>query len=141
MWLWIASAAAAELTVLLRVVGIGTFEKRAKAFFAMGPDAARYGRLFAEQFTWEGTERALISMLKTAALRDYRPAYRQAAAGGPPVPTTRGSADTEITAAAIAEARRAMPRAKYVELPGIGHGAVLQAAGRVSRLTVDFLKR
>jgi pimeloyl-ACP methyl ester carboxylesterase len=127
--------------VLLRVVGIGRFKKRAAVFFAMGPDAARYGRLFAEQFTWEGTERALISMLKTDALGDYRPEYRAAASSGRAVLIIRGNADTEITADAIAQARRAMPLARYIELPGIGHGAVLQAAKRVSRLTVDFLKR
>lgn len=125
--------------VLLRVVGIATFKKRAKAFFAMGPDAARYGRLFAEQFTWRGTERALLSMLETDALGDYRPDYRKAGADGRAVLIIRGSVDTEITGEAIAQARRAMPDAIYVELPGIGHGAVLQAATRVNRLTVDFL--
>ena len=127
--------------VLLRLVGIATFESRAKVFFAMGPDAARYGRLFTEQFTWRGTERALLSMLETDALGDYRPDYRKAGAGGRAVLIIRGSVDTEITVEAIAQARRAMPGAKYVELPGIGHGAVLQAATRVNRLTVDFLKR
>ena len=91
--------------------------------------------------TWDGTERAFLSMLATDALGDYRPDYRRAGAAGRRVLIIRGSKDTEITAEAIAAARLAMPEAEYVELPGIGHGAVVEAAPRVNRLIVDFLKR
>lgn len=126
--------------VLLRLVGIGAFEKRVRAFFSLSAERDRYARLFTEQFTWDGTERALLSILKTDALGDYREEYRQAAAGGRRVLIIRGSNDTEITAEAIAQARRAMPEAVYVELSGIGHGAVLEAAPRVNQLMVDFLQ-
>ena len=127
--------------VLLRLVGLGAFEKRAQAFFAIGPDPERYSRLYSEQFTWDGTERALLSILKTDALGDYRAEYRKAAEDSRPVLIVRGSADTEITAEAIEQARQAMPEAEFVELAGIGHGAVLEAAPRINRMIIDFLKR
>ncbi|MCH8844988.1 MAG: alpha/beta fold hydrolase [SAR324 cluster bacterium] len=126
--------------VLLRLVGIPAFEKRARAFFALGPEPERYGQLYAEQFTWEGTEQVFLSILKTDAMGDYRPDYRKAGAGGRRVLIIRGSRDTEITAEAISQARQAMPEAEYVELPGIGHGAVIEAMQRVNDLIVGFLK-
>ncbi len=126
--------------VLLRLIGIRTLENRGASFFKIAPDPARLMRLYSEQFTWAGTETALMSFLSTDALGDYRPDYKRAGAGRP-VLIVRGTADREITAAMMADARRAIPHARYVSLKGIGHGAVLQAAGRVNALIIGFLKK
>ena len=104
--------------VLLRLIGIRTLENRGASFFKIAPDPARLMRLYSEQFTWAGTETAVMSFLSTDALGDYRPDYKRAGAGRP-VLIVRGTADREITAAMMADARRAIPHARYVSLKGI----------------------
>ena len=126
--------------VLLRLVGIRTLERRGETFFQIAPDPARLMRLYSEQFTWDGTEDALMSFLNSDALGDYRTDYKRAGAGRQ-VLIIRGTADKEITAAMMVDAQRAIPHAQYVPLKGIGHGAVLEAATRVNRLMVEFLKK
>ncbi len=125
--------------LLLRTVVLPKVVARAAEFFAHTPAPEEYLRRFTEQMTYRGFARALLSMVRSDALGDYRDAYRAVGAQHRPVQLIWGDADTEITAEAIADARAALGEVDYHELAGVGHGAVVEQADQINRLLVGFL--
>ena len=125
--------------MLMRTIVARKMAARAAEFFAHTATPEVYLRRYTEQMTYHGFARSLLSMIRGDALGDFRDAYRAVGAQHRPVLLIWGSADTEITGAAIADARAALGAVDYHQLEGVGHGAVVEQPDRINDLLVDFL--
>ncbi len=125
--------------LLMRTVVAPKLAARAAEFFAHTATPEVYLRRYTEQMTYRGFARSLLSMVRSDALGDFRDAYRVVGAQHRPVQLIWGSADTEITSAAIADARAALGAVDYHQLDGAGHGAVVEQPDRINDLLVEFL--
>jgi pimeloyl-ACP methyl ester carboxylesterase len=127
--------------VLLRFVGHRILERRARDLLGDSPDADDAFARFAEQKRYRGFEAALLSMFRSDALGDYRPAYAAIGHHSYPVMLLWGMADPEITAPVVATIRRLVPRIEYRPVEDVGHGVVFQRSADIVEHTVSFLDR
>ena len=125
--------------LLMRTIVARKITARAAEFFAHTSSPETYLARYIEQMTYRGFARSLLSMVRSDALGDFRDAYRVVGTQHRPVLLIWGSADTEITGTAIADARAALGTVDYHELDGAGHGAVVERPDRINDLLVGFL--
>ena len=106
---------------------------------AMALIGAPCGEIFMSQFRCKGTERALFSQFRSDAYGDYREATRSAAAAIKDILLIRGTNDSDITEAMIAEARSNLPGCAFEELSGSGHNPGADMTEKFNRLLVDYI--
>lgn len=102
-------------------------------------DNGHFARAFMQQFELPGFGRALLSMFRSGALGDQLGAYRDIARSGHTVLVLRGAQDPIVSAAQIARVLDAMPRARYRELPDMGHAFPLSHPGAAAAAILEFL--
>ena len=127
--------------VLLHLVGHRVLERRARELIGDSTNADAALARFAEQKRYRGFEAALLSMFRSDALGDYRPAYNVVAEHDYPVLLIWGTGDTEITAPVVDTIRRLVSRIEYHPIDGVGHGVPFQRASDVLDRTLPFLDR
>ena len=125
--------------ILMRLVGLGTIEKRAFEFFQSMAESERYKKLFAEQIHSGKFTGAFLSMLRTDALGDYRDVYKRLGEQGRSIMLVWGTADDEILYESIHYLRDTLPGIKYHSLEGVSHGSVAEAPDEINNLLVQFL--
>jgi pimeloyl-ACP methyl ester carboxylesterase len=107
---------------------------RASRLWAGSTSTARYAQLVREQFQRAGFAPAFLSFMRSNALDDYSPVYRQLGEAGRQALLVWGTDDEDIPAGHIAQIRKLLPLADYHELSGVSHGAVFQAGEEINRL-------
>ena len=125
--------------ILMRLVGLGTIEKRAFEFFQSMAESERYKKLLAEQIHSGKFTGAFLSMLRTDALGDYRDVYKRLGEQGRSIMLVWGTADNEIPYESIHYLRDTLPGIKYHSLEGVSHGSVAEAPDEINNLLVQFL--
>jgi len=127
---------------IVRLGMVNVTRKRARALYkGTGLSIKHYDALYRKQTEFSGFEAALQSMFKTDAVGDYRDNYKTINNNGTPMMLIRGTKDKDITAEAVAAAKRLAPNMETIELKGIGHSPNLQAQKLTNKLLVEFLTR
>ena len=124
---------------LARFAGIRVIVKRFSELISGHPDAEEYTALFKEQTTYKGFERAILSMLRNDAVRDYTKAYGIVGKQNRDVLLIWGTQDSEITRDMIASIRALIPHLTFKPVDGAGHSIVFQKPDIVNRLILNFL--
>lgn len=125
---------------LMRTVAVQTFIDRASSLFEGTDMADDYNKLFYEQVTYKGFERASISMFRGDAMGDYREAYGAVGKQNRKVMLVWGTADEDISREMIDEVRNAIPHIQLHVLEGVGHQLNLEVTEKFNKLVIDFLK-
>ena len=114
------------------------------------PDVARRLRIRAskgqhwaaaaiEHLRYRGTEEGFLSIITGDGFGDYRPACQRVGASDRPVLLAWGSADALVGREVMSDARGAMPRADWHELPGAPHELPMDRPAAVTSVVVPFL--
>jgi pimeloyl-ACP methyl ester carboxylesterase len=125
--------------LLMDHVGVPLLARRRRRRYArMGLPhlAAR----FAEQASYDGFSRALLSMARCATLGDQALHYRALGATARDVLVLWGDRDEVTTASDIARLRALLPAHAYAEVPGAGHSVLLGDAARAMAAIAPFLQ-
>jgi len=125
---------------LNRVAVIPTLRKRAAAQWKDAKlTASRYDRLFAQQASFDGFERASCSMFQTDLTADYRNDYAKIGAARIPSLLIWGRKDDTIAGETIDEARARLTGVHFVVWPDVGHSPHIEAASECNKALVSFL--
>jgi len=125
---------------LMRMVAVKTVTKRANSLIQGMDRADEYSQLLYEQITYEGFERAALSMFRGDAMRDYQEAYRTVGKQNREVMLIWGTEDTDISRERIDDVISAVPNIQVHIIEGVGHQMNLEESEKVNELVVDFLK-
>ncbi len=123
-----------------RIIGIKTIVDRSSGLFEGNPKSETYSKLFAEQTTYKGFQRSLLSMLRNNAIGDYTNDYQLLGKQKREILLIWGRTDTEITKDMIKDIRSFLPRLEFKPVEGAGHGIVFQKTEIINKLIIDFLK-
>ena len=123
-----------------RIIGIKTIVDRSSGLFEGNPKSETYSKLFAEQTTYKGFQRSLLSMLRNNAIGDYTNDYQLLGKQKREILLIWGRNDTEITKDMIKDIRSFLPRLKFKPVENAGHGIVFQKTEIINKLIIDFLK-
>ncbi|MBU0513622.1 MAG: alpha/beta hydrolase [Proteobacteria bacterium] len=131
---------------LLRLIGVNSMVKRAGKLLKNLPEARRYQRLFREQFKVKGTERAILAMFRSDAMRDFRAGYARVGRTLLPVLVIWGERDDDIDQKLLEGAvgslrQKGAAKVEFKVLPGAGHSPNLAVPKKVNALIVEFLKK
>lgn len=122
-----------------RLIGTRFITNRFKEQLQSVPDFKTYQKRYAEQTTYKGFQRSLLSMIRNDALGNYDAAYRTVGNQARDILLIWGTDDAEITSAMIGDVRTSMPRLQFRPVDGAGHGIVLEKADVVNALVERFL--
>lgn len=125
---------------LLRTLVIQSYIDRAGSLFEGSDMAGRYNELFREQLTFEGSERAVLSMVRGDALGDYRQVYEAVGKQYKKTMLVWGTADEEISREMMDEVRKFIPQVQFHALDGVSHALNLEATEEFNEFLIDFLK-
>ena len=102
--------------------------------------ADHYNKLFREQFVFEGSERAVLSMVRSDALGDYRSSYEAVGKQNKKVMLIWGTVDKDISLEMMDEVRTFIPHVQFHDLDGVGHSLNIEATEKFNEFLIDFLK-
>ncbi len=123
-----------------RIAGVNVIIERFKSLYGDYPGLDKYLALYAEQTTYKGFQRSLLSMLRNDALGDYSNAYQTVGKQEKDVLLIWGTEDTEITEAMIRDIKALIPDIKAEPIEGIGHGILIQKADIINKSIINFLQ-
>ena len=124
---------------LMRTVIIGFYSDRADTLFVESDNADRYAKLFREQFTHKGTEKAVLSLFRSEALGDYRETYGVLGKQDRSIMLVWGAQDTDISSADMDELRDLIPNIQFHVIEDAGHSLNHEATEEFNRLLIDFI--
>jgi pimeloyl-ACP methyl ester carboxylesterase len=101
----------------------------------------RFVEKFKSQLRKPGFGRALLSLVRSGALRDQSECYGALNGQTHPVLLLRGTEDTIVTPKQIDVIRDLVPRAIYRDLAGAGHAFLLINPEEIAPILIDFLGR
>lgn len=107
--------------------------------FEAHPRRDAFTRLYTEQTRVEGFQRAILSMIRGDALRDFRTEYRRVGELSMPRTLIWGADDEEITREMVDTARTLVPDLEVHTVPDAGHGVVFERQDEVDRWLLEFL--
>ncbi|MBD3390819.1 MAG: alpha/beta fold hydrolase [Chitinivibrionales bacterium] len=96
-------------------------------------------RRFEEQLLYCGFEYSLRSLLRHDFVENYREEFDAIARAKYPVSLVWGNKDNNVPRALVNDVRSWVPRAKYVELEGVGHQPGREAADRFNQCLLELL--
>jgi pimeloyl-ACP methyl ester carboxylesterase len=126
---------------LMRLVASKTMTKRASALVEGMGNSEDRKKLLQDQITYEGFERAALSMFRGDVMRDCRDAYRAVGKQNRRVLLIWGTEDTDISREMIDEIQKAIPTVQLYVLEGVGHQLNVESVQKVNDLVIDFLKK
>jgi pimeloyl-ACP methyl ester carboxylesterase len=126
---------------LMRLVASKTMTKRASALVEGMGNSEDHKKSLQEQITYEGFEKAALSMFRGDVMRDCRDAYRSVGKQDRRVLLIWGTEDTDISREMIDEIQKAIPTVQLYVLEGVGHQLNVESVQKVNDLIVDFLKK
>ncbi len=127
--------------VLMRLVGMPFYTKRAIRFYRNHPERERYVARYLEQISLKGFEYSGLSEIRSDIGGDYRDSYRTFGATGKRSMLLFGADDREFTQESVDEARALLVNCESHTVPGVGHGVELHLHPRTNELLVAFLAR
>lgn len=127
--------------VVARTVGVRMLVERFAPMVEAHPRRDAYTRLYTEQTRVEGFQRAILSMIRGDALRDFRTEYRRVGELSMPRMLIWGADDEEITREMVDTAGTLVPDLEVHTVPDAGHGVVFERQDEVNRLLLEFLDR
>jgi pimeloyl-ACP methyl ester carboxylesterase len=125
--------------VFARLIGIQFMIKRVGQWFAHHPIGDQMTALFAQQATYKGFQRSLLSMIRHDAFDDYTPVYQTVGRQARESLLIWGTEDTEILPPVIEDIRVCIPSIRVMLVEGAGHGIVFQAPEKVTDAIMNFL--
>jgi len=96
---------------------------------------------FVPQMQYEGFGRAILSSMRTVIPASSVPDFEKVGRAGLPVALIWGERDTTVPYAQHAVVQRAIPQARFVSLPGLGHLSLVEDPGAVNAALTGFLGR
>jgi len=96
---------------------------------------------FLPQTRYDGYGRAILSSMRTVIPASSVPDFEQVGKAALPVELIWGERDTTVPYAQHADVQRAIPQARFVSLPGLGHLSPVEDPDAVNRALVGFLGR
>lgn len=124
---------------LARLIGIQFMSKRMGRWFTHHPRREQMTALFAQQATYKGFQRSLLSMIRHDAFDDYTPVYQTVGQQARESLLIWGTEDTENLLPVIEDIRVCIPSISVIFVEGVGHGIVYQAPEKVTAAILNFL--
>jgi pimeloyl-ACP methyl ester carboxylesterase len=100
-----------------------------------------WGERFRPQMQYEGFGRAILSTIRNVVPYSSIPDFEAVGKSGVPVELVWGERDTTVPYAHHADVQRAIPRARFVSLPGIGHMSVVEDPAVTNPRLIEFLRQ
>ncbi|MBM3166520.1 MAG: alpha/beta hydrolase [Chloroflexi bacterium] len=126
---------------LMRLVATKSMTKRASALVEGMSNSEQRKQSLQEQITYEGFERAALSMFRGDVMRDCRDAYRAVGKQDRKVLLVWGTEDSDISRDMIDEIQKAIPGVQLYVLEGVGHQLNIESVQKVNEAVIDFLKK
>jgi pimeloyl-ACP methyl ester carboxylesterase len=95
---------------------------------------------FAPQMRFDGFGRAILSTIRNVVPQSSLPDFEKVGKSGLPVQLIWGDRDETVPYAHHADVQRAIPQARFVSLPGLGHLTVVEDPAAVNPKLIDFLR-
>lgn len=125
--------------IALRLFGISSMKKRVSQWLAYHPNRNQMIPLFEKQMTYQGFQRAFLSMARSDAFNDYSTAYQSVGQQKHNSLLIWGTQDSEVKKEIIDNIRSLMPSIQLIEIESAGHGIVFEAPEKISQIVTAFL--
>ena len=109
--------------------------------FAHPERVAGWAERFQPQMRYDGFGRAILSTIRHLSNESSLPDFEKVGKEGLPVLLVWGDADKTVPYAEHADVQRAIPQARFVSLPGLGHLPVVEDPAAVHPQVAAFLKQ
>lgn len=109
--------------------------------FAHPERVAGWPERFQPQMRYDGFGRALLSTMRHVSVASSVPDFEKVGKSGLPVLLVWGERDATVPFAQHADVQRAIPQARLLALPGVGHLPVVEDPAATHAPIVDFLNR
>jgi len=109
--------------------------------FAHPERVAGWAERFQPQMRYDGFGRAILSTIRHLSNESSLPDFEKVGKEGLPVLLVWGDADKTVPYAEHADVQRAIPQARFVSLPGLGHLPVVEDPAAVHPQVGAFLKQ
>lgn len=99
-----------------------------------------WGSKFVPQMQYDGYGRAILSTIRNVITESSMPDFEQVGKSGLPVQLVWGERDKSVPYAQHAQVQRAIPQARFVSMPGLGHLPVVEDPGATNPHLIEFLR-
>ena len=108
--------------------------------FAHPERVAGWAERFQPQMRYDGFGRAILSTMRHLSVESSMPDFEQVGKSGLPVLLVWGDKDKTVPYAEHADVQRAIPQARFVSLPGLGHLPVVEDPAATHPAIAAFLR-
>ena len=124
---------------LMALAGDSILKKRLPGNVVRARDAQQMERRFAAQMEYRGYKRALLSTMRHFMTLDCTSLYEDLGRLDTPVLLLWGTEDAVVPYAFADRIQAAVPQARFLPLPGLGHNPFLESDDQVTPRVLEFL--